>query len=83
VERGRRRAALKGSGSGSGDDSNNSNDGEDQRETAAERRRREAALGMTPHADVGEDSDDDDTPRVPPSRKSIRFADAVERGRQE
>jgi hypothetical protein len=79
VERGRRRAALK----GSGDDSNNSNDGEDQRETAAERRRREAALGMTPHADVGEDSDDDDTPRVPPSRKSIRFADAVERGRQE
>ncbi|KAH6636353.1 alkali metal cation/H+ antiporter Nha1 C terminus-domain-containing protein [Chaetomium tenue] len=75
VERGRRRAALK----GSGDD--NDNDGEEQGETAAERRRREAALGMAPHADDGEDSDDDDTPRVPPSR-SIRFADAVERGRQ-
>jgi hypothetical protein len=56
----------------------------DDGETAAERRRREAALGMAPHqADGEEDSDDDDTPRVPPARKAIRFADAaaLERGR--
>ncbi|KAK3295753.1 alkali metal cation/H+ antiporter Nha1 C terminus-domain-containing protein [Chaetomium fimeti] len=87
VERGRRFAALK--GVGEGDDgrgekgSRDSDESEEQGETAAERRRREAALGMAPHADDGDDSDDDDTPRVPPSRKSIRFADAVERGRQE
>jgi len=54
---------------------------EEHGETAAERRRREAALGMAPHGD-GEDSDDDDTPRVPPSRKSIRFAEAPDRGRK-
>ncbi|KAK4241902.1 alkali metal cation/H+ antiporter Nha1 C terminus-domain-containing protein [Achaetomium macrosporum] len=65
VERRRRLAALKGV----------SDDNEEHAETAAERRRREAALGMAPHGD-GEDSDDDDTPRVPPSRRSIRFADA-------
>ncbi|KAK3302311.1 alkali metal cation/H+ antiporter Nha1 C terminus-domain-containing protein [Chaetomium strumarium] len=65
VERRRRLAVLKGV----------SDDNEEHGETAAERRRREAALGMAPHGD-GEDSDDDDTPRVPPSRKSIRFADA-------
>jgi sodium/hydrogen antiporter len=56
----------------------------DDGETAAERRRREAALGMGPHqADGEEDSDDDDTPRVPPARKGIRFAEAaaLERGR--
>lgn len=43
------------------------------RETPAERRRREAALGVD--SDAGEDSDDDDTPRVPPARRGIRFAD--------
>ncbi|KAK4252139.1 alkali metal cation/H+ antiporter Nha1 C terminus-domain-containing protein [Corynascus novoguineensis] len=58
-------------------------DEDEEGETAAERRRREAALGMAPHAEDGEDSDDDDTPRVPPSRRSIRFADAVERGSRE
>ncbi|KAH6849910.1 alkali metal cation/H+ antiporter Nha1 C terminus-domain-containing protein [Chaetomium sp. MPI-CAGE-AT-0009] len=86
VERGRRLAAFKGVGAGDGrggKGSGDENDNEEQGETAAERRRREAALGMTPHADDGEDSDDDDTPRVPPSRKSIRFADAVVRGRPE
>lgn len=60
VERGRRLAVLQGV----------SDDGE-VGETAAERRRREAALGMG----AEDDSDDDDTPRVPPFRKSIRFAD--------
>lgn len=74
VERRRRLAALQGVGDDGYDD-------EEQGETAAERRRREAALGMAPHGD-GEDSDDDDTPRVPPSRKSIRFADVPDnRGR--
>lgn len=73
VERRRRLAVLQGVAD-DGDD-------EEQGETAAERRRREAALGMAPHGD-GEDSDDDDTPRVPPSRKSIRFADVPDnRGR--
>lgn len=60
VERGRRLAVLQGvSGH------------EDASETPAERWRREAALG--PGAD--DDSDDDNTPRVPPFKKSIRFAD--------
>ncbi len=76
VERRRRMAALLGSGEGE-------DDSEEHGETAAERRRREAALGMAPHGEDGEeDSDDDDTPRVPPSRKSIRFADAPGRGRK-
>ena len=43
-------------------------------ETPAERRRREAALGMASQA-VEDDSEDDDTPRVPPARRGIRFAD--------
>ena len=77
VERRRRMAALQ--GSGDGDDYEGGS--EEHGETAAERRRREAALGMAPHGD-GEDSDDDDTPRVPPSRKSIRFAEAPDRGRK-
>ncbi|OTB01383.1 hypothetical protein M426DRAFT_25687 [Hypoxylon sp. CI-4A] len=52
-------------------------DNDDTGETPAERRRREAALGV----DSGEneedsDSDDDDTPRVPPARRGIRFADS-------
>ncbi|KAH7342599.1 alkali metal cation/H+ antiporter Nha1 C terminus-domain-containing protein [Rhexocercosporidium sp. MPI-PUGE-AT-0058] len=50
-------------------------------ETAAERRRREAALGL----DRGnrDDSDDDDTPRVPPpvaKSRGIRFAQSPVRG---
>jgi hypothetical protein len=76
VERRRRLAALKGVVGGGG-----GYDEDEPAETAAERRRREAALGMAPHGDGEEDSDDDDTPRVPPSRRSIRFADAPERGR--
>lgn len=63
VERGRRLAVLQGV-----------DDEEEGGETVAERRRREAALGVGTH-EAEEDSEDDDTPRVPPSRKSIRFAD--------
>lgn len=44
-----------------------------EKETPAERRRREAALGEAPAEDS--DSDDDDTPRVPPARRGIRFAE--------
>jgi len=52
---------------------------DDTGETPAERRRREAALGMTSQ---DEDSDDEGTPRVPPSgTRNIRFADTPERGR--
>jgi len=51
-------------------------------ETAAEKRRREAALGV---GDEGaqDDSDDDDTPRVPPpvaKPRGIRFAESPRRG---
>ncbi|KAI2465937.1 alkali metal cation/H+ antiporter Nha1 C terminus-domain-containing protein [Annulohypoxylon bovei var. microspora] len=46
-------------------------------ETPAERRRREAALGVESGApEEDSDSDDDDTPRVPPARRGIRFADS-------
>ncbi|KAI1630551.1 alkali metal cation/H+ antiporter Nha1 C terminus-domain-containing protein [Biscogniauxia mediterranea] len=45
-------------------------------ETPAERRRREAALGVDSGAVEESDSEDDDTPRVPPTRRGIRFADA-------
>jgi len=54
-------------------------------ETPAEKRRRDAALGVG----AGDDSDDDDTPRVPPpvvtassskSRPGIRFAQSPVRG---
>lgn len=77
VERRRRLAVLDGlQGGGDGN-------GADDTETPAERRRREAALGMSGANDEGEeDSDDDDTPRVPPARKGIRFADTPERGRK-
>ncbi|KAI1413634.1 alkali metal cation/H+ antiporter Nha1 C terminus-domain-containing protein [Hypoxylon sp. FL1857] len=48
----------------------------DTGETPAERRRREAALGVDSGAAEDSDSDDDDTPRVPPARRGIRFADS-------
>ncbi|KAI1769137.1 alkali metal cation/H+ antiporter Nha1 C terminus-domain-containing protein [Hypoxylon sp. FL1150] len=48
----------------------------DAGETPAERRRREAALGVDSGAAEDSDSDDDDTPRVPPARRGIRFADS-------
>ncbi|KAI0382802.1 alkali metal cation/H+ antiporter Nha1 C terminus-domain-containing protein [Hypomontagnella monticulosa] len=48
----------------------------DAGETPAERRRREAALGVEGGAAEDSDSDDDDTPRVPPARRGIRFADS-------
>ncbi|OTA85075.1 hypothetical protein M434DRAFT_82850 [Hypoxylon sp. CO27-5] len=48
----------------------------DTGETPAERRRREAALGVDGGAADDSDSDDDDTPRVPPARRGIRFADS-------
>lgn len=96
VELKKRLAALKGVDAGDGTDDEDGADerrgrslnktrgdeNEDDVETAAERRRREAALGIAPHAENGEDSDDDNTPRVPPSR-SIRFADTVARARRE
>ncbi|KAI1108311.1 alkali metal cation/H+ antiporter Nha1 C terminus-domain-containing protein [Nemania sp. NC0429] len=48
---------------------------DDSNETPAERRRREAALGVAGHSPEESDSDDDDTPRVPPERRGIRFAE--------
>lgn len=80
VERKRRLAVLaaqaededdaEGSGSGSG------SGGPDVHETPAERRRREAALGVGGSADTYDsDSDDEGIPRVPPVRKGIRFAE--------
>ncbi|KAF3059475.1 putative Na(+)/H(+) antiporter C3A11.09 [Daldinia childiae] len=45
-------------------------------ETPAERRRREAALGVDGGGVEDSDSEDDDTPRVPPTRRGIRFADS-------
>lgn len=51
-------------------------------ESAAERRRREAALGVG--TEDQEDSDDDDTPRVPPPvarSRGIRFAQSPVRGK--
>jgi NhaP-type Na+/H+ or K+/H+ antiporter len=47
---------------------------DDGTETAAERRRREGALASSAKAD-DEDSDDDNTPRQPPARVGIRFAE--------
>ena len=52
-------------------------------ETAAEKRRREAALGVG--GDGADDSDDDDTPRVPPpvaQSRGIRFAQSPVRGKR-
>ncbi|KAI0976120.1 alkali metal cation/H+ antiporter Nha1 C terminus-domain-containing protein [Xylaria arbuscula] len=48
---------------------------DDSHETPAERRRREAALGVGSPSSEESDSDDDDTPRVPPERRGIRFAE--------
>jgi sodium/hydrogen antiporter len=51
-------------------------------ETAAEKRRREAALGVGSEG-TQDDSDDDDTPRVPPpvaKPRGIRFAESPRRG---
>lgn len=89
VERKRRLAALGGQqsetgGSGSAaarrhrPDNNNNNNSTG--ETPAERRRREAALGVGGAA-AAEDSDSDDegTPRVPPARRGIRFAEQPNR----
>ena len=71
----RRLAAFQGVGD---DDSEEDNDAgnDDFDETPAERRRREAALGMSGGPAQESDSEDDDTPRVPPARRGIRFADA-------
>ncbi|KAK4200433.1 putative Na(+)/H(+) antiporter [Triangularia verruculosa] len=68
IEKKRRIEALRGV-------SSDNRVGEEVAETAAERRRREAALGMS-HAAEESDSDDDDTPRVPPPKPRIRFAEA-------
>jgi sodium/hydrogen antiporter len=73
-------ASASGSGSGSGSGSRRPSHGE----TPAEKRRREAALGVGSRA-VEEDSEDDDTPRVPPpvaKSRGIRFAQSpVRRGK--
>lgn len=74
VEKRRRLDVLKGL-EGAEDDS------EETGETPAERRRREYALGVTGDSRE-DDSDDDDTLRVPPARRGIRFADTPERGRK-
>ncbi|KAJ8109501.1 hypothetical protein ONZ43_g6118 [Nemania bipapillata] len=52
---------------------------DDSNETPAERRRREAALGVSASSLEEPDSDDDDTPRVPPERRGIRFAEGPAR----
>ncbi|KAI1172185.1 alkali metal cation/H+ antiporter Nha1 C terminus-domain-containing protein [Nemania sp. FL0916] len=69
AERRRRLAALAGVQDEDGS--------EDSNETPAERRRREAALRGTGTGPFPEesDSDDDNTPRVPPEKRGIRFAD--------
>ncbi|KAI0200657.1 alkali metal cation/H+ antiporter Nha1 C terminus-domain-containing protein [Astrocystis sublimbata] len=48
---------------------------DDNGETPAERRRREAALGVVSPSSEESDSDDDNTERVPPERRGIRFAE--------
>ncbi|KAL7892188.1 alkali metal cation/H+ antiporter Nha1 C terminus domain-containing protein [Trichoderma sp. SZMC 28014] len=83
VERSRRLAALGGQQSeleGSGSRTRQSQRRDVAGETPAERRRREAALGMGGAA-AAEDSDSDDegTPRVPPARRGIRFAEQPSR----
>lgn len=58
-----------------------SSDAPGERETPAEKRRREAALGES----VQSDSEDDDTPRVPPPAarsRGIRFAQSPVRGKR-
>ncbi|TDZ28981.1 putative Na(+)/H(+) antiporter [Colletotrichum spinosum] len=71
VERSRRLDVLAGQGD------------EDAIETPAERRRREAALGMGANDGAGDDSDDEGGERVPPARRGIRFAEGtVPRGRK-
>ena len=55
---------------------------DEEMETPAERRRREAALGVGDSGDEDADSEDDDTPRVPPTKqRGIRFADAPPRNK--
>ncbi|KAI1434884.1 alkali metal cation/H+ antiporter Nha1 C terminus-domain-containing protein [Xylaria sp. CBS 124048] len=62
-------------GNGSSNNSNENN----ENETPAERRRREAALGVTNRSSGEVDSDDDDTVRIPPERRGIRFAEGPAR----
>ncbi|KAF7874789.1 hypothetical protein EAF04_001963 [Stromatinia cepivora] len=90
AERRRRRDALKGvdedgddeaRGRGRGRSPARDSEVPEERETAAEKRRREAALGEG----VQSDSDDDDTPRVPPPAarsRGIRFAQSPVRGKR-
>lgn len=74
VERRRRLAALSGMRA--------EEEPRGEQETPAERRRREAALGLGSPGASDSDSEDDDTPRVPPARRGIRFADAPARGQK-
>lgn len=55
---------------------------EGDQETPAERRRREAALGVGASSGANDDSDDEGGERVPPSRRGIRFADNVGQRRE-
>jgi hypothetical protein len=89
AERRRRQQALRGvededdisPGRGRSRETEKPDEGADVEESAAERRRREAALG----GPAQDDSDDDDTPRVPPPvakpSRGIRFAQSPVRGR--
>lgn len=93
AERRRRHDALKGveedeetddargRGRGRGRFPSRGGNGPEEKETPAEKRRREAALGES----VQSDSDDDDTPRVPPPAvrsRGIRFAQSPVRGKK-
>ncbi|KAI9646658.1 Na+/H+ antiporter [Ciborinia camelliae] len=92
AERRRRHDALKGvdedkleedesRGRGRGRSPSRSNNVPEEKETPAEKRRREAALGES----IQSDSDDDDTPRVPPPvarSRGIRFAQSPVRGKR-
>ncbi|KAE8441166.1 hypothetical protein EG329_005795 [Mollisiaceae sp. DMI_Dod_QoI] len=93
AERKRREQALKGvdevtpAQMGRGRSRSRIDEGDDGpvEESAAERRRREAALGVGNGSPEQEDSDDDDTPRVPPpvaKSRGIRFAQSPVRGRK-
>lgn len=83
AERRRREQVLRGVEEGASGRGRGRSPGDDSHvdETPAERRRREAALGA---GGAEEDSDDDDTPRVPTAAKSrgIRFAQSPVRGRK-
>ncbi|TGO38446.1 hypothetical protein BHYA_0075g00500 [Botrytis hyacinthi] len=81
VEEDEERDEARGRGRGRGRSPSRGGNGPEEKETPAEKRRREAALGES----VQSDSDDDDTPRVPPPAvrsRGIRFAQSPVRGKK-